>query len=187
MRQSCREQAGEWAGEQASGQASGQASRREGRRAGERVGEQASGQASGQASRREGRRAGEWVGEVRFWAEAAKCRLERAHLMGQTHWTLIIADCSSVGRPFDVDPAGFHLEQLRCCGMTFLRFLVTWGAIEERQQGVYDLDYSKHVRKLVRAGSDLSISDYSNAHFVRILACHGSIGSPREHWSIEAE
>lgn len=45
---------------------------------------------------------------------------------------------SFVGRPFPVEQADEHFARLRLWGLTFVRLLVTWEAIEHGGPGVYD-------------------------------------------------
>ena len=45
---------------------------------------------------------------------------------------------SFVGRPFPLEEADEHFARLRKWGLTFLRFLVTWEAVEHTAPGVYD-------------------------------------------------
>ncbi|HMN59542.1 MAG TPA: hypothetical protein PJ988_04225, partial [Anaerolinea sp.] len=56
---------------------------------------------------------------------------------------------SFVGRPFPLDKADEHFQRLKSWGLTFLRFLVTWEAIEHAGPGIYDDDYIEYIRQVV--------------------------------------
>ena len=56
---------------------------------------------------------------------------------------------SFVGRPFPIEEAEEHFSRLKEWGLTFLRFLVTWEAIEHAGPGIYDQEYLDYVRKIV--------------------------------------
>jgi hypothetical protein len=45
---------------------------------------------------------------------------------------------SFVGRPFPFEHAASHFKRLKKAGMTFLRLIVTWEAIEHEGPGIYD-------------------------------------------------
>ena len=48
---------------------------------------------------------------------------------------------SFIGRPFLEEEADEHFDRLRKWGFNFLRFLITWEAIEHGGAGVYDDKY----------------------------------------------
>lgn len=58
-------------------------------------------------------------------------------------------DVSFVGRPFPLEEADEHFQRLRAWGLTFLRWVVTWEAIEHQGPGLYDTEYLSFLEALV--------------------------------------
>ncbi|GJE93053.1 glycoside hydrolase family 5 protein [Phanerochaete sordida] len=54
-----------------------------------------------------------------------------------------------VNRPFPLEQAHEHFSRLRRWGFTFIRFLVTWEAIEHEGPGAYDVEYLQYLRALL--------------------------------------
>ncbi len=57
---------------------------------------------------------------------------------------------SFVGRPFPLEEADEHFSRLKSWGLTFLRLLVTWEAIEHAGPGIYDEEYLDYIYQVVK-------------------------------------
>lgn len=71
---------------------------------------------------------------------------------------------SFIGRPFPLSEADEHLARLRSWGFNFLRFLVTWEAIEHEGPGIYDTDYLEYLQAVVRKCAEHEISVFIDPH-----------------------
>ncbi len=91
---------------------------------------------------------------------------------------------SFVGRPFPLDQADAHLSRLRAWGMTFLRFLVTWEAVEHAAPGVYDTDYLDYLYAVIRKAADYGIEVFIDPHQDVWSRWTGGDGAPG--WTLEA-
>ncbi len=60
-------------------------------------------------------------------------------------------EVSFIGRPFPIEEAETHFRRLKKAGMTFLRFLVTWEAVEHEGPGIYDEAYLAYLRKILQS------------------------------------
>ncbi len=92
-------------------------------------------------------------------------------------------DVSFVGRPFPLAEADEHLERLRAWGLTFLRFLITWEAIEHAGPGVYDQEYLDYVYAVVRKAADYGIDVFIDPHQDVWSRFSGGDGAPG--WTFE--
>ncbi|MBN1486562.1 MAG: cellulase family glycosylhydrolase [Anaerolineae bacterium] len=73
-------------------------------------------------------------------------------------------DVSFVGRPFPLEEADEHFARLKAWGMTFLRFLVTWEAIEHAGPGLYDEAYLDYVRAILEKANEYGIQVFIDSH-----------------------
>eukprot|EP00581_Thalassiosira_minuscula_P007728 CAMPEP_0183710176 /NCGR_PEP_ID=MMETSP0737-20130205/5985_1 /TAXON_ID=385413 /ORGANISM="Thalassiosira miniscula, Strain CCMP1093" /LENGTH=697 /DNA_ID=CAMNT_0025938399 /DNA_START=76 /DNA_END=2169 /DNA_ORIENTATION=+ len=69
-----------------------------------------------------------------------------------------------VNRPFPLSDAPLHFARLRACGFTFLRFIVTWEAIEHEGPGIYDVDYLAYIRQILEVASEHGMQIYIDPH-----------------------
>ncbi|KAJ3053307.1 hypothetical protein HK102_011724, partial [Quaeritorhiza haematococci] len=64
---------------------------------------------------------------------------------------------SFVGRPFPVEEADEHFARLRGWGLTMLRLLVPWEALEHGGPGVYDEEYIDYLIKILEKAGEYGI------------------------------
>jgi len=90
---------------------------------------------------------------------------------------------SFVGRPFPAEEAESRFEQLKKAGMTFLRFIVTWEAIEHEGPGIYDEEYLAYLRKILLAAEKFDVSVFIDPHQDVWSRWTGGDGAPA--WTME--
>ncbi len=93
-------------------------------------------------------------------------------------------EVSFTGRPFPLDEADEHFSRLKSWGLDFLRFLVTWEAIEHAGPGIYDQDYLQYVRKILEKAAEYEINVFIDPHQDVWSRFSGGDGAPG--WTFEA-
>ncbi|NQS91180.1 MAG: cellulase family glycosylhydrolase [Chloroflexi bacterium] len=90
---------------------------------------------------------------------------------------------SFVGRPFPLEEADEHFARLKSWGFRFLRFLVTWEAIEHQGPGIYDLDYIAYIRAILEKANQYDIRVVIDPHQDVWSRFSGGDGAPG--WTFE--
>ncbi|MBN1412584.1 MAG: cellulase family glycosylhydrolase [Spirochaetales bacterium] len=90
---------------------------------------------------------------------------------------------SFVGRPFPLEEADEHFRRLKTWGLTFLRFLITWEAIEHEGPGVYDNEYLDYIEKITARAAEHGISFFVDPHQDVWSRWTGGDGAPG--WTME--
>lgn len=93
-------------------------------------------------------------------------------------------DVSFVGRPFPLEEANEHFTRLRTWGFNFLRFLVTWEAIEHAGPGIYDHDYLDYIYAVLKKAQEYGFHIYIDPHQDVWSRFSGGDGAPG--WTFEA-
>lgn len=93
-------------------------------------------------------------------------------------------DISFVGRPFPLSEADMHFERLKKWGFHFIRFIVTWEAIEHDGPGMYDKEYVQYVRDIIKKAAEYDINVFIDPHQDLWSRFSGGDGAPL--WTFEA-
>lgn len=91
---------------------------------------------------------------------------------------------SFAGRPFPLAEADEHFRRLREWGMTFIRFLATWEAIEHAGPNIYDEGYLDYIRAIVKKAGEYGIEMFIDPHQDVWSRFSGGDGAPG--WTLEA-
>jgi hypothetical protein len=92
-------------------------------------------------------------------------------------------EVSFVGRPFPLEEADEHFGRLAKWGLTFIRLLVTWEAIEHAAPGQYDTDYLDYLVEIVKKAGEHGISLFIDPHQDVWSRFTGGDGAPG--WTLE--
>ena len=91
---------------------------------------------------------------------------------------------SFVGRPFPLDEADEHFARLRAWGLTLIRLLVPWEAVEHAGPGQYDREYLEYLRALVSKTGEHGLRLFIDPHQDCWSRFSGGDGAPG--WTLEA-
>jgi hypothetical protein len=93
-------------------------------------------------------------------------------------------EVSFVGRPFPLQEADEHFRRLKAWGLTFLRFLITWEAVEHSGPGQYDQAYLDYLRAVVKKAGEHGLVLFIDPHEDVWSRFTGGDGAPG--WTLEA-
>jgi hypothetical protein len=68
------------------------------------------------------------------------------------------------GRPFPLDEADEHFQRLKAWGLTFLRFIISWEAIEHRGPGQYDEAYLDYLEAVIGKAGEYGFLLFIDPH-----------------------
>ena len=91
---------------------------------------------------------------------------------------------SFIGRPFLEEEADEHFDRLRKWGFNFLRFLITWEAIEHGGAGVYDDEYIEYIVRMVKLAEKKGFYLFIDPHQDVWSRFTGGDGAPG--WTLES-
>ncbi|KNC98302.1 uncharacterized protein SPPG_06696 [Spizellomyces punctatus DAOM BR117] len=90
---------------------------------------------------------------------------------------------SFVGRPFPLEEADEHFGRLRAWGLTFVRLLVPWEALEHEGPGIYDEEYIDYLIKVLERASRYGLKCFIDPHQDTWSRFSGGSGAPG--WTFE--
>ncbi|MEO1652489.1 MAG: cellulase family glycosylhydrolase [Bacteroidota bacterium] len=90
---------------------------------------------------------------------------------------------SFVGRPFPLEEADEHLRRIKKWGFHFIRFLVTWEAIEHEGPGIYDEEYLEYIYQVLQKAGEMGINAFIDPHQDVWSRYSGGSGAPK--WTFE--
>lgn len=91
---------------------------------------------------------------------------------------------SFIGRPFPLEEADEHFGRLKHWGLDFLRFIVTWEALEHAGAGIYDEDYLDYLAALLEKAQAYDLHFVIDPHQDVWSRFSGGDGAPA--WTFDA-
>ncbi len=92
-------------------------------------------------------------------------------------------EVSFKGRPFPLSEADEHFTRLRKWGFNFLRFLITWEAVEHAGPGQYDEEYLDYLTAVVEKAGQYDLQLFIDPHQDVWSRFSGGDGAPG--WTLE--
>ncbi|OQR87050.1 glycosyl hydrolase [Achlya hypogyna] len=90
--------------------------------------------------------------------------LKGVNLGGSSKLPIGPGPVSFVGRPFPLAEAREHFGRLQRWGLTCLRFVITWEAIEHEGPGIYDRDYLQYLRDVLIIAREFNLRVIIDPH-----------------------
>jgi hypothetical protein len=92
-------------------------------------------------------------------------------------------EVSFAGRPFPLAEADEHFLRLKAWGFNFLRFLITWEAVEHAGPGIYDEAYLDYLYAVVKKAGEYGFDLFIDPHQDVWSRFSGGDGAPA--WTFE--
>ena len=92
-------------------------------------------------------------------------------------------DVSFTGRPFPLEDADEHFTRLKAWGLTFIRLLITWEAIEHKGPGIYDQQYLEYLEQILVKAHQYGMMVFIDPHQDVWSRWTGGDGAPA--WTLE--
>ncbi|KAJ3077099.1 hypothetical protein HDU98_008534 [Podochytrium sp. JEL0797] len=92
-------------------------------------------------------------------------------------------DVSFIGRPFPLQDADEHFLRIKSWGLTFVRLLVTWEALEHKGPGIYDEEFIEYLIEILKKAEEHGIKCFIDPHQDTWSRFSGGSGAPG--WTFE--
>ncbi|KAI0073547.1 glycoside hydrolase [Panus rudis PR-1116 ss-1] len=146
----------------------------------------------------------QWASYAHDWSPSAKLSIHGRHFVDshgrvcQLRGVNVAGNCKTptndtfpdnpttvtfVNRPFPLEEAPAHFARLRRWGLTFIRFLVTWEAVEHAGPGQYDMEYLEYLRQIISLLPEYGLSCFVALHQDVWSRYTGGSGAPA--WTLE--